>query len=69
MKLISDLILLTALAMIALIGTITAEELTGEASENSTEDAAAGHVINPLLTVMGYAVLIVGAVIAINAYS
>lgn len=68
MKTIGSLILLTALAMLVLCGTIAAEELTGEASGNSTEATAAGNVISPILAVMDFCVLVVGVMIAVNAF-
>jgi uncharacterized alpha/beta hydrolase family protein len=70
MKTIGSLILLISLALIVIVGVIVTDDLVSEAntSESGSADAA-GDVISPILTVLGFGVLIVGSMIAVSAFS
>lgn len=69
MRTVGILLLLLSVGMLVLVGTIAADNLTEEAQINNSTDAnTAGGMIKPILMVMGCCALILGVVLAINAF-
>lgn len=69
MRTVGILLLLLSVGMLVLVGTIAADNLTEEAQINNSTDAnTASGMIKPILMVMGCCALILGVVLAINAF-
>lgn len=73
MNTVGGLLLLFALGLIIVVGVPAAQSMLGEASaSNDTAIQTAAHgstgAIQPIFTVLGYVALIIGAIIAINAF-
>ncbi len=71
---VGSLIMLVMFALIVSVGITASSDLLGEASASNDTAVAhsadgATHVITPIFQLMGFGVLIVGIMVAINAYN
>lgn len=73
MKTIGSLILLVGISMLVLVGIIALSDTLGEAQNSNdsvitAQASGAENAVTPILTVLSYLALVIGAVIAINSF-
>lgn len=74
MKTVGSLILLVMFALLVLVGISASSDIISEVSGSNDTAVAHGadgaiHVITPIFQLMGFGVLIIGIMVAINAYN
>lgn len=74
MKTVGSLILLIIFALIALVGVMATGDMIGEASGSNDTDIVSGSsgasaAASPIFIIMGFGVLIIGIMIAVNAFN